>query len=81
MLKKIVASAVAAGLIAGHTAAMAAPVAIDSSDRSAAALDGAEGLEGGSEVWLILLFALVAAGIIVLIEGNEGDVDDLPASP
>jgi len=38
-------------------------------------------MEGASEIWIAIIFALVAAGIIVLIENEEGDIDDLPASP
>ncbi len=80
MLKKIIASAVGFGLVAGHTVAATAAPAFNA-DRAASPVSDAEQMEGLSEAWLIILFGLIAAGIIVLVENNEGDVDDLPASP
>lgn len=76
-MKKIITSAVAAGLVLGSTATAAAAPAIDRAPAVAAA--DAEELEGGALIW-VLLFAALAAGLVFWIEGEE-DVDDLPTSP
>ena len=82
MLKKIITSTVAAGLLVGHTAAAtAAPIAFESADRAASPAANAEEFGGGSELLLILGFAAIAALIIVLVENEGNDIDDLPASP
>lgn len=81
MLKKFIASAVAGTLAVSSVAAAAAPIAFQSADRTASPVGSAEEMEGSNEVWLLVLFAAIAAGVIVLIEGNEDDVDDLPTSP
>ena len=82
MLKKFIACGAAGMLAVSSIAASAAPVAFDSAARAASSVTDAEELgEGTSEVWLLVLFALAAAGIVVLIQGSEGSVDDLPASP
>ena len=81
MLKKIIASAVAGTLAVSSVAAAAAPIAFESADRAASNLGSSEELGEGSDAWLVLLFLALAAGIIVLVEQNEGDEDDLPASP
>ncbi len=80
MLKKFIASAVAGTLAISSVAAAAAPTTSQSADRKASALGAAEELVGGS-LWIVILGALVAAGVIVLAEDSDGNVDDLPASP
>ncbi len=80
MLKKIIASTVAAGLLAGNAvAASAAPIAFESANRAASPVASAEQMEEMSEAWLVLLFAAIAAAIILLVEGSEGT--ELPTSP
>ncbi|WP_340587824.1 hypothetical protein [Erythrobacter alti] len=76
-MKKIITTAVATGLLLGTSAnAVAAPVI----DRDAATVSDAEGIgEGGSLLIVLIVAALIAAGI-VLIENNE-DPDNLPTSP
>lgn len=77
MLKKTLASVVAAGLLTGQTVvAMAA-----TPDRAAAPVGEADEFAGMSSAVLIGLFAVLAAGLIILIEEEENDVDDLPVSP
>lgn len=74
MTRKILATAVAAGLFAGQTvAATAAPVA----ERNAAPVEDAEAA-GISTLWLVALFIAIGVGIIFLVEDSENDV---PASP
>lgn len=81
-MKKIIASAVAGTIALTSVAAAAAPIAFQSATRTASPVAGAENLgEDASEIWVAIIFALVAAGIIVLIENEEDDIDDLPASP
>lgn len=81
MFKKTIASAVAVGLLsASAVSAAAAPISAESA-RTASPVAGSEELFGGNEWLIALIFALIAAGIIVLIEDGEGDVADLPASP
>lgn len=75
-MKKIITTAVAAGLMLGTTANAAVPAI----DRDSVAMTEAEGLEGEGSLIIILLAAAAIAGIIVLIEDNE-DFDDLPTSP
>lgn len=82
MLKNIIASGVAGVLAVSSVAASAAPVAFDSANRTATSVGDAEEIGGeGSEVWLVAVFAALAAAIIFLIEDSEDDIDDLPASP
>ena len=81
MFKNVIARATAAGLLTVSVAASAAPMAFETATRAASPVSATEELGEGNDVWLILLFAAVAAGIIVAIEGNEGSVDDLPTSP
>lgn len=81
MIKKVIASAAVAGLLSVSVAANAAPIAFESATRAASPIGDAEEMEGGSGILIALIVAAVAAGLIVLIENNEGDVDDLPASP
>lgn len=72
MKKKIVASALGVALLAGQSAAVtAAPVS-----RLAAPVEESEGVIGTA--WIALIFAAVAAGVIVAIEEGE---DDAPVSP
>ena len=80
-MKKFIASAVAGTMTVTSVAVAAAPIAFQSATRTASPVADAEGMEGASEIWIAIIFALVAAGIIVLIENEEGDIDDLPASP
>lgn len=79
MIKKIIASVGAAGFLAAQSVAVvAAPVA----DRTSSPVAESEELAGISTVWLTVLFAALAAGIIILIEEEEdGDIDVLPVSP
>ena len=77
-MKKIISSAIAAGLLLGSTAANAAPVI----DREAASLSDADGFGGdgdGGGLLIVLLLAAIAAGIVIFIEDNEDE--DLPTSP
>lgn len=79
MLKKIIATTVAAGLMVGHSAAAtAAPIA---ADRAASPTGESENLKGMSGLVLVGLFIAIAAAIILLVEENKDDIDDLPASP
>lgn len=75
-MKKIISSAVAAGLLLGSTAAVAQDATFD---RAPANVEEAENLEGGT-LLIILLIAAAIAGAIFLIE-ESGDEDDLPTSP
>lgn len=80
MIKKIIGSTVVAGAVTlSSVAATAAPIAFESADRAGSPIGDAEAAEGMSEAWLVILFALIAAGIIVLITNGKGN--DLPASP
>lgn len=76
MFKKALSSLAVAGLVFGSTAAAAAPAA-----RTATPVSESENVGGVSNIVLILAFAALALGIILVIEGSEGDVEDLPASP
>ncbi|WP_271077973.1 hypothetical protein [Aurantiacibacter sp. MUD61] len=75
-MKKIISSAVAAGLMLGSTAAVAAPAI----DREGAPVLNAE--EAGMDAGVIaaILAALAAIGLVILLEDNEDD-DPLPMSP
>ena len=80
MIKKIIASTAVAGAVTlSSVAATAAPIAFESADRSASPVGEAEAIDGLSEAWLVVLFALFAAGLIVLIQKGNGNT--LPASP
>lgn len=76
-MKKIITSAVAAGLVLGTSAnAVAAPTI----DRDVAAVTEAEGLEGSGSLLIILIIAAAIAAGIIALEDSE-DFDDLPTSP
>lgn len=75
-MKKIINSAIAASIVLASTTAAAATPTIE---RGSADVIEAEGLEGQSGWIIALLAALVAAGVIFLIEDNEDE--DLPTSP
>ena len=78
MIKKIIATTAVAGAVTlSSVAATAAPIAFESADRSASPV--AESEAAMSDAWLVIIFALLAAGIIVLIENGNGN--SLPASP
>lgn len=78
MIKKIIATTAVAGAVTlSSVAATAAPIAFESADRSASPVADSEAAI--SNAWLVILFALLAAGIIVLIENGNGN--SLPASP
>ena len=78
MIKKIIATTAVAGAVTlSSVAATAAPIAFESADRSASPV--AESEAAMSNAWLVIIFALLAAGIIVLIENGNGN--SLPASP
>lgn len=78
MIKKIIASTAVAGAVTlSSVAATAAPIALESVDRSASPVSDSEAAI--SDVWLVVLFAALAAGIIVLIENGNGN--NLPTSP
>lgn len=80
MIKKIIGSTVVAGAVTlSSVAATAAPIAFESADRAGSPVADAEAIDGLSEAWLVILFALIAAGVIVLITNGKGN--DLPASP
>ena len=70
--RKVFASAVAAGLVLGSTAAAAAPVA----DRAASPVEASEGLRGG---WAWFLAVLIVIGVIAVIASDNNE--DLPTSP
>jgi len=80
-VKNISMIAGAAALVAGHSVAATAAPALDSADRASSPVAAAEKMGGGSEVWLVLGFAVLAAAIVFLIEENEDDEETLPASP
>lgn len=75
MFKKALTSLAVAGLVFGHTAAAAAPV------RTATPVSESENLTGVPNIVLVLAFAALAIGIILIIEGSESEIDDLPSSP
>jgi hypothetical protein len=78
MIKKIIATTAVAGAVTiSSVAATAAPIAFESADRSASPV--AESEAAMSQAWLVILFALLAAGIIVLVQNGSGNT--LPASP
>lgn len=82
-MKNILAAAAAAGLAFAPIAAQAGTRAADSAvslsalsiDRSSAAIGASEGLGEDGDVTLLLLlgFAAVAAGIVIVVEGSEND--------
>lgn len=80
-MKKILTIAGATALVASQSVAATAAPALDSADRAASPLGASEKMGGGSEIWLVLGFAALAAAIVFLIEDNEDDGDTLPASP
>ncbi|MFB0611307.1 hypothetical protein [Aurantiacibacter poecillastricola] len=75
-MKKIIASTIAAGLIAGTTlTATAAPAIRDAANVA----QGEElGEEGGGPVLLVLAAAAIAAGVVILVENEEDE--DVPVS-
>ena len=75
MFKKALTSLAVVGLVFGHTAAAAAPA------RTAAPVSESENLTGVPNIVLVLVFAALAVGIILVIEDGESDIDDLPSSP
>ncbi|MES2699236.1 MAG: hypothetical protein V4647_06465 [Pseudomonadota bacterium] len=78
MIKKIIGSTVLAGAVTlSSVAATAAPIAFESADRTASPIGESEAAI--DDAWLVVIFALLAAGIIVLITNGKGN--DLPASP
>lgn len=81
MLKKALASVVAAGLLTGQAVVAVAATDAAMPNRTASPVGEAEELAGMSPALLVGLFAALAAGLIILIEEEEDDVDDLPVSP
>ena len=77
-MKKIISSAVVAGLLLGSTASAAATPVIDRNEAFVA--ENEEFLGEGSALLIVLLVAAGLAGLIFLIEEGEDD-DDLPTSP
>ncbi len=77
-MKKIITLAGAAALVAGQSVSAAA--ATDAAPRAASPVSTSEKIGGGSEVWLVLGFAVLAAAIVLLVEESEDDVES-PASP
>lgn len=78
-MKKIIASTIAAGLIAGSTMTAAADQSLE---RAAAPASEAEqmGEDGDAgTILVVLLGAAVAAGAVILIESGEDE--DVPTSP
>ena len=83
MLKTILASTAAAGLLVAPIAAQANTRAIDAGvslapmadlARQGSPVGSAEQLDGSIPEWLlVLIFAAIAAGIIIVIESSEGD--------
>jgi hypothetical protein len=83
MFKSILAGTAAVGLLVAPIAAQANTRAVDSavslapiasSDRIASPVGASEQLWEGFPEWLlVLLFALIAAGIIIVIEQSEDD--------
>lgn len=76
VIRKALAALAAVGTVLGSTAAAAAPADV-SGLRSASASDKAEGIAGGSFVWIIA--ALVAAGVIAVIVSDNDEEE--PVSP
>tara|TARA_E500000305_G_C3991847_1_gene222402 strand:+ start:117 stop:347 length:231 start_codon:yes stop_codon:yes gene_type:complete len=76
-MKNILTMAGAAALVAGQSVSAAA--ATDTAARTASPVSTSEKIGGGSEVWLVLGFAVLAAAIVFLVEENEDD--ETPASP
>ena len=76
-MRKLMAGAAAAAMVAGSSVAQAAPVAIEPV-RAGSPVAEAEGL-GGSALWL----GLLAAGLLafVLWQINDDEDDELPTSP
>jgi len=77
-MRKFIVGAAAAAMLAGSTAAQAAPVAIEDA-RTGSAVTEAESLAGAT-LWL----ALLAAGLLgfVLWQINDNDEEDnFPTSP
>ncbi len=82
-MKKLLAATAAAGLAFAPIAAQAGTRAADSSvslealsmDRTAAAIGKSEALgeDGDSTLLLLLAFAAVAAGIVIVVENGEND--------
>lgn len=78
MIKKIIGSTVLAGAVAlSSVAATAAPIAFESADRTASPVGESEAAI--SDAWIVIFFAALAAGIIILITNGKGNT--LPASP
>lgn len=78
-MKKIIASTIAAGLIAGTTISAAADTPLE---RAAAPTAQAEELgdeDGAGGILIVLLGAAAIAGIIIAIE--DGQDEDVPTSP
>lgn len=84
MFKSILASTAAAGLLVAPIAAQANTRAADASvslapisdmaSRQASPVSSADAIASGIPEWLlVLLFALIAAGIIVAVEQSEDD--------
>lgn len=81
MFKKTIASAVAAGVLA--TSAVSATAAPMGSARAASPVADSEDyfVSAGNEWLLAVVFALLAIGLVVIIESGEDGVDVLPVSP
>ncbi len=79
-MKKIIASTIAAGLVAGTTLTAAAnPVVRDAASVAQTERLGGDDEEGGAGTFLIVLLgAAAAAGVVFLIENNEDE--DVPVS-
>lgn len=74
-MKKLVSAFATVGLVLASSAAVAAPQA-----RVASTVSADEDLGGASTVWIVLLFAAIAAGLILVLEGGDED-PVLPVSP
>ena len=74
-MRKVMMGAAAAALLAGTTAAQAAPVPVA---RTASPVASANGLHGG-ELWLAILAAALLAVILIAI--NDKNTETLPHSP
>ena len=79
MNKNFIASVAVAGAVTlSSVAASAAPIGFESADRTASPVEASEEALLGDPL-TILLFLLISAGVIILVENNGKN--SLPASP
>lgn len=76
VIRKVLASLAAAGVVLGSTAAAAAPAAVDGA-RVESPVAASEDLGGSAWPWLLAL--LIVVGIVGVIAANNNDFE--PTSP